>query len=139
MVRMMSSPQTAMPPRSWSVAPPDGAQVGGAEVTVSDDGVLISLDQVRPERYQCGLEEFLTAVPMAGNSALRDIVRRNLTESDAQEIADEVKLRLHGRPLRHVGEVSPKPARSRWSSALGLLLLALALAGLLATYWRSAI
>lgn len=136
---MMSSPQTATPSRSWSLAPPDGAQVGGVEVTVSDDGVLISLDHARPERYQCGLEEYLTAVPLAGHSALRDMVRRSLSESDAREIADEVKLRLHGRPLRHVGEVSAKPARTGWASALGYLLLALALAGLAATYWRSAL
>ena len=135
----MSAPQTAMPSRSWSLVPPDGAQFGGAEVTVSDDGVLIALDQVRPERYQCGLEEYLTAVPLAGHSALRDIVRRTLPETDAQEIADEVKLRLHGRPLRHVGEATPKPARSAWAKAAVLLLLALALAALAATYWRSAL
>lgn len=127
-----------MPSRSWSAAPPDGAHAGGTDVTVSDDGVAICIDHARSERYQCGLEEYLTAVPLAGHSALRDMVRRNFSEAEATEIADEVKLRLHGRPLRHVGEATPKPARSRWSSALGLLLLALALAGLVATYWRSA-
>lgn len=121
------------------MAPPDGAHVGGVEVTVSDAGVLICIDHARSERYQCGLEEFLTAVPLAGHSALRDMVRRNFSETEAMEIADEVKLRLHGRPLRHVGEATLKPARSRLSSALGLLLLALALAGLVATYWRSAL
>ncbi len=136
---MMMSSQIATPPRSWSLAPPDGAQVGGVEVTVSDDGVLICIDHARSERYQCGLEEYLTAVPLAGHRALRDMVRRSFSETDAQEIADEVKLRLHGRPLRHVGEATPKPARSPWAKAAGLLLLALALAGLAATYWRSAL
>ena len=133
------SSQVATPSRSWSLAPPDGAHGGGVEVTVSDDGVLICIDHARPERYQCGLEEYLTAVPLAGHSALRDMVRRSLSETDAQEIADEVKLRLHGRPLRHVGEATPKPARSAWAKAAVLLLLALALAGLAATYWRSAL
>lgn len=133
----MSSPQIAVPSRSWSVAPPDGAHAGGTDVTVSDDGVAICIDHARSERYQCGLEEYLTAVPLAGHSALRDMVRRTFSEAEAMEIADEVKSRLHGRPLRHVGEASPRQARTSWSGAfVVVLLLALAAAGLVATYWR---
>lgn len=126
-----------MPSRSWSVDPPNDAHVGGAEVTVSDEGVVISIDHARSERYQCGLEEYLTAVPLASHSALRDIVRRTLSEADALEVTDEVKRRLQGRPLRHVGEPTPRKAvASRWG-ALGLMLmLALAAAGLALTIWR---
>lgn len=131
----MASLHIAPPTRSWSLVPPDGATVGGAEVTVSDEGVIISVDHTRPERYQCGLEEYLTAVPLAGHSALRDIVRRTLPESDAAEIADEVKRRLQGRPLRHVGEVRPRTGGGGWTGAV-VVLLALAAAAVAVTAWR---
>lgn len=132
----MASLQTAPPSRSWSLAPSDGAHVGGAEVTVSDDGVIISVDHTRPERYQCGLEEYLTAVPLAGHSALRDIVRRSLPEAAAMEIADDVKRRLQGRPIRHVGEVSPRGGGVSWTSTLVLVLLGLAAVAIAVTIWR---
>lgn len=133
----MPSPQAAMPSRSWSVEPTADAQVGGAEITVSDDGVQISIDHARPERYRCDLEEYLTAVPLAGHSAMRDIVRRTLSDTEAREVADEVKMRLHGRPLRHVGEPSPRKSTTSWRGMLAVsVLLALAAAGLAVTIWR---